>query len=153
MVGVIVTPNLEKSLIERTGIVTVPDEDATVSCSCLRGNPNCRGIRISKLPLKCRTLEQHMRFMGDKFIARMAVRGLEWVGGDMRLHGPRTSYLFNERMSDVGSPSWGEARSADDPGKALYHVFDEPDENGYSDYTLVGEFLVTNTLTEVVVND
>lgn len=151
-VGLVVTPSLEKSLIQRRGIVTVPDEDASVSCECVRGRP-CHGIEVSKIPLEARTLESHMRVMGDRFISRMRARGAEWIGGDLKMHGPWPSYQFNQTMADVGSSLWAQAEREDDLNHALPFIIEQPTENGYSDYLLVGDFMVRNVWTEVEVPD
>ena len=108
-VGVLVAPELEKSLVQRRGIVTVPVEDATVSCPCVMGKP-CHGLLVNGLPLTARALELHMRAMGDRFIARMRVRGYEWSGKDLRLHGPWVSYEFNQRLVDVEAAIWAQAK-------------------------------------------
>lgn len=148
MPGLVLTPSLEKSLVTKRGIVTVPDEDATVSCLCVRNQP-CPGIVVSQLPVAAATLEAHMRMMGDKFVDRMRVRGLEWVGGDLRLHGPRPSYEFNKTMADIESQAWKDAEREDDLTHVLQYVLEEPVENGYSDYYLVGDFMERNVWTEV----
>ena len=152
MVGLVITPSLEQSLIQRRGIVTVPDEDAKVSCQCVRGEP-CHGIEVSKIPLEARTLENHMRMMGDRFIGRMRARGVEWVGGDLKMHGPWPSYQFNKTLQDVNSSLWAQAEREDDLNFVLPMVLEQPTENGYSDYLLVGDFMARNVWTEVEVPD
>lgn len=151
-VGLIVTPSLERSVVQRRGIVTVPDEDATASCNCVRRQP-CNGIEVSKLPVHARKLELYMREMGDRFINRMRVRGYEWVGGDLRLHGPWPSFEFNQKMADVESALWKQAEREDDLSHVLPFVIEQPQPGGYSDYRLVGDFMAQNVWTEVIVND
>lgn len=151
-VGLVITPSLEKSLIQRRGIVTVPDEDATISCECVSARP-CNGLTVRELPLEARTLESHMRMMGDKFVSRMRARGLEWVGGDLRLHGPWPSYEFNRTMADVESSMWRQAESEDEPRHVLPMVIERAPVGGYSDYLLVGDFLATNVWTEMEESD
>lgn len=152
MTALVITPTLEKSLVIKRGIVTMPDEDATVSCLCVK-RQNCDGIVVDQLPVQAAVLQQHMRMMGTKFISRMGVRGLEWVGGDLRLHGPWPSYEFNKTLADVKSQAWKDAEREDDLSHVLQYVIEQPVEGGYSDYILVGEFLAQNVLTEVEVPD
>lgn len=149
-VGLIITPSLERSLVQKRGVVTVPQEDAVISCGCLLGRP-CNGLALSELPLPARTLELYMREMGSRFVARMRVRGLEWVGGDLRLHGPWVSYEFNEKLVDVESSIWGQAVREDDPASVLPFVGNRDAASPYSDYVLVGDFIAKNTWTEVIV--
>lgn len=154
MPALIVTPELELSKVERRGILTVPCEDATASCFCLQGKP-CEGLRLGYLPLSSRSLERYALQMADQFVGRMATRGFELFGQELRLHGPWPSYEFNQRLADVESTMWKEAmrRNADgddNPAKALGFVFERA-FSPYSDYLLVGDFLKRNVLTEVVV--
>jgi hypothetical protein len=143
-------PDLERSLVQKRGIVTVPHEDAVVNCDCALRRP-CDGLSLFDLPLSARTLELYLREMGNRFVSRMRVRGLEWVGGDLRLHGPWVSYDFNEKLADVESNAWKQAVREDDPSGALPFVFERDASCPYSDYLLVGEFIVKNTWTEVIV--
>lgn len=152
MTSVVITPALERSLVIKRGIVTVPDEDASVSCLCVRGQ-NCGGIVVNQLPVAASTLESYMRVMGDKFVSRMGARGLEWVGGNLRLHGPWPSYEFNKTAADMESQAWKDAEREDDLNHVLQYVIEQPVENGYSDYLLVGEFMERNVWTEVEVPD
>ncbi len=149
MTALVITPSLEKSLVTKRGIVTMPVEDATVSCLCVKGQ-NCNGIVVNKLPVEASVLESHMRMMGDKFIGQMGRRGLEWVGGDLRLHGPWPSYEFNKTLADVESQSWKDAEKEDDLNHVLQYVIEQPVEGGYSDYLLVGDFMERNVWTEVI---
>lgn len=147
MTAIVITPSLEKSLVKRRGIVTVPDEDAKVSCSCV-GGKSCDGLDVWKLPLEARTLENHMRMMGDRFVSRMKARGLEPFGG-LLLHGPWPSYEFNRTMADVESSLWKQAVREDDASYVLPFIIEQPEEGGYSDYLLVGDFIAPNVWTEV----
>lgn len=154
MVALVVAPDLELSKVERRGILTVPSEDATASCRCPAGQP-CEGLRLGMLPLASRTLEKYALEMADRFISRLAVRGYDLIGQEVRLHGPWVSYEFNQRLADVESSVWNEAMRRnedgdDDPAKALGFVFERA-FSPYSDYLLVGEFLKRNVLTEVIV--
>ena len=91
-----------------------------------------------------------MRMMGDKFIGQMKSRGLEWVGGDLRLHGPWPSYEFNKTMADIESQAWKDAEKEDDLTHVLQYVIEQPVQGGYSDYVLVGDFMERNVWTEVI---
>lgn len=149
MTTLVITPSLEKSLIQRRGIVTVPDEDAMAACLCVKGQ-RCAGIVVNTLPLEARTLERHLRTMGDRFISRMRVRGLEWTGGDMRLHGPWPSYELNKKLADVESQAWATAERENDMSHVLPFVIEQPEQSGYSDYLLVTDFIAQNVWTEVI---
>lgn len=151
MTSIIVTPELERSIVTRRGIVTVPVEMATVSCNCVARKP-CAGLVVDKLPLSVRELERHLRGMGDKFISRMRVRGYEWMG-DIKLHGPFDSYEFNEHMANVESELWRRASRDDDPSHVLPLVFERNAASPYKDYLLVGDFLAKNVFTEVIVKE
>ncbi len=149
MVGLVITPSLEKSLVVKRGIVTVPDEDATASCLCVSGQ-NCAGIIVSQLPVESATLERYMLEMGTRFIDRMKVRGLEPVGGDLRLHGPWPSYEFSKTAADIESQAWKDAEREDDLNHVLQYVIEQPVQGGYSDYLLVADFMERNAWTEVI---
>lgn len=152
MTGIIVAPNLEKHLVVRRGILTVPQEDASVGCQCVHGRP-CQGLSVNDLPLSARPLELYVRQMGDKFIARMAIRGFQLVGQKLRLHGPWPSYELNQHLTDVESAAWGEAKRQDDPSLTLPFVFDRDASSPYMDYLLVGQFIKEAVLTEVIVKE
>jgi hypothetical protein len=152
MVGLVITPSLEKSLVTKRGIVTVPDEDATASCLCVSGQ-NCVGIIVNQLPVESATLERYMLEMGTRFISRMKARGLEPVGGDLRLHGPWPSYEFSKTAADIESQAWKDAEREDDASHALPFIIEQPVKGAYSDYVLVGDFIAPNVWTEVEVPD
>ena len=148
--GVITTPSLGHSLVVRRGILTVPSEDALVSCACVTGGRSCNGLQPNQLPLNAWVLEKYVREMGTRFIERMRVRGFEWVGSELLLHGPWSSYEFNRTMVDVESSLWAEAKRLDDPSLILPLVIEQPKLGGYMDYLLVGRFLKQYVLTEVL---
>ena len=147
MTAVVITPELERSLVVKRGIVTVPDEMATQSCDCLNRIP-CRGIDVNSLPLVARELQRQLLEMGEKFIERMAVRGLINQGG-LFLHGSWISYEFNEKLVDMEAEAWKQAQLLDDPSLVLPFVM-ERKENSYRDYLLVGHFIEKNRWIEVV---
>ena len=148
MTALVITPSLEKSLVTKRGIVTIPDEDATASCLCVK-NQNCHGIVVSELPVESAMLERYMLEMGTRFISRMKARGLEWVGGDLRLHGPWPSYEFSKTAADIESQAWKDAEREGDLSHALSFVIEQPVKGEYSDYLLVGDFIEPNVWTEV----
>jgi len=100
-----------------------------------------------------RPLELHLKAMGRRFIERMAVRGYEWTGGDLRLHGPWVSYEFNQKLVDIEAVAWREAQSHDDPSLVLPFVIERAATSPYSDYLLIGQFLKRSVLTEVIVQE
>lgn len=152
MTALVLTPNLEKSLVTKRGIVTVPDEDATASCLCVR-RQNCPGIIVNQLPLESATLERYMLEMGTRFLDRMKVRGLELVGSDLRLHGPWPSYEFSKTAADIESQAWKDAEREGDASYVLPFIIEQPVKGAYSDYLLVGDFIAPNVWTEVEVPD
>ena len=147
----VVAPELGTSKVVRRGIVTVPEEMATVSCACLRRQP-CSGLVVRDLPLEARDLELQMISMGQKFTERMAVRGYDLIGG-LGLHGPWPSYEFNQRLADIESNAWKQAEAEQDLSHVLPFVFERNATSPYKDYLLVGEFLKENVLTEVIVKE
>ena len=152
MTALVLTPSLEKSLVTKRGIVTVPDEDATASCLCVR-RQNCPGIVVSQLPVESATLERYMVEMGTRFIDRMRVRGLELVGSDLRLHGPWPSYEFSKTAANIEDQAWKDAEREGDASYALPFIIEQPVKGEYSDYFLVGDFIAPNVWTEVEVPD
>ena len=139
------------SKVVRRGIVTVPDELATVSCDCLRRKP-CSGLAVRSLPLDARALELQMLSMGQRFTERMAVRGYELIGG-LGLHGPWPSYEFNKHLANIEADAWKQAEREQDLSHVLPFVFERDAASPYKDYLLVGEFLKENVLTEVIVKE
>ena len=137
--------------VVRRGIVTVPQEMATVACDCTRNQP-CKGLVVADLPLSARGLELEMRRMGTRFVERLAVRGYEWLG-ELSLHGPWLSYEFNERLADIESEAWKRAVAENDNSYLAPFVFERDAASPYKDYLLVGAFLYRNVLTEVVVKE
>ncbi len=151
MTALLVTPELDMSLVQRRGVMTVPIEDATVSCWCLTGKP-CKGLTIGNLPLKSRRLDQYALEMGKRMIERLGVRGYQHVGG-LGLHGPWESYEFNQKLVDIEAQAFKEAQKNDDPSLVLPFILERDGTSPYSDYLLVGNFLYRNVLTEVVVKE
>ena len=148
MTAILVTPELDMALVQRRGVMTVPVEDATVSCLCLAGKP-CKGLIIGNLPLASRQLDLYAMEMGKRMIERLGVRGYQHVGG-LGLHGPWESYEFNQKLTDMESWAFKEAQQNDDPSLVLPFVLERDGTSPYSDYLLVGNFLFRNVLTEVV---
>lgn len=151
MTGILVTPELGKSLVWKKGVLTMPKEDATVSCDCVPGRP-CRGLVVRDLPLEAGPLRRYVEEMGKRFIARQAARGCEFLG-EMRLHGPWESYEFNQTAMYVENEAWKRAAAEDDLTYVLPYVIERNGTSPYSDYVLLGNFLARNVLTEVVVKE
>jgi len=151
MTAIVVAPELGISKVIRRGIVTVPEELATVSCDCLR-RMNCKGLVVRELPLEARELELQMFSMGKRFIERMAVRGYESIGA-LGLHGPWPSYEFNKHLANIEAGAWKQAEREQDLSHVLPFVFERDAASPYKDYLLVGEFLKRNVLTEVIVKE
>ena len=158
MTAIIISPELELSLVERRGIFTIPTEDATLTCNCPKGLA-CGGIAFDKIPLKHRTFEMHARELAKRFIERQAVRGYELVGDDLRLHGPFWSYDFNNTLTDINSSLFKDAQRQDrngdtHPELVLGAVFERDLAfNPYVDYRVVGQFLKQAVITEVISRD
>ena len=155
MPGLIIAPDLPKVLVQRQGIFTVQAGDAAVECNCPQLRGSCGGIEISKIPLKFRSFELLCLDMGKRFISRQYVRGYEWDGRHLLLHGPWPSKVAN--LSDTSSPSWAAAMKRDKvdnvehPERVLDFVA-EPSEF-YLDYILVGDFLFQDRMTDLEVPD
>lgn len=142
-----VAPDLERMLVWRRGILTVPQEDAIVSCSCITSK-SCKGLGLNNLPLIARHLQRYCLQMAEKFQERMRIRGYQ-LQGNLRLHGPWPSYEFNQHLVDVESSLWREAQRQSDPTIVLPLVVDRTATSPYSDYLLVGQFLKQAVLTEI----
>ena len=151
MTSLLVAPELEKSLVWKRGILTVPNEDATISCDCVVGR-NCQGLVVGDLPLKVRKLQLYIEAMGKRFIERQQARGCEWTG-EMRLHGPWESYEFNRTAMQIENEAWRRAAQEQDLSYVLPYVIERNGASPYSDYVLLGNFLARNVLTEVVVKE
>ena len=151
MTSLLVTPELGKSLVWKKGVLTVPKEDATVSCDCVTGRP-CRGLVVRDLPLAAGPLQRYVEEMGKRFIDRQQVRGCEFMG-EMRLHGPWESYDFNQMAMQIESEAWKRAAQEEDMSYVLPYVIERNGTSPYSDYVLLGNFLVRNVLTEIVVKE
>ena len=139
------------SLVWKRGILTVPNEDAAISCDCVVGR-NCHGLVVGNLPLETRTLQLYIEAMGKRFIERQRARGCEWMG-EMRLHGPWESYEFNRTVMQIENAAWRQAEQEGDLSYVLPYVIERNGTSPYSDYVLLGNFLVRNVLTEVVVKE
>lgn len=153
MSGLIFVPHLDIARIERRGILTVPSEEATVACDCTRGMPRCAGLVGDNLPLEAHALGLYVYEMGKQMIAKLAARGYEWLGTPLVLHGPYVSYEFNTYLADVETAAWKDAERQDDPSKVLPYIIDRSAGSPYSDYLLIGEFLLRQVFTEVIAPD
>lgn len=156
MTGLLIAPDLGLSLVTRRGIVTVPQEIAGWSClGCGKGR-TCGGFVPGELPSSLNRaawqLEEALLAGGKRFEERLAVRGYERIG-DFKVHGPWLSYDFNNRLADVEATAWAQAKREDDPRHALPFVIERDAALPYSDYLIVGEFLVRSVLTEVIVQE
>lgn len=157
MTGLLIAPDLDRVVIKRQGIFTLPAEDALVRCGC-NGRP-CSGVDASHLPQEWAKFETTARRLGDMFIERQAIRGFEWVSGSMRLHGPFPSYDFNRHLADVESEAMrqaGKRDKADDmehPERTLGIVFEREAFNPYVDYVFVASFLFKDRMTDLELPD
>ena len=155
MAAIVVTPDLERCLVELVGVFQVAAEDSLVSCLCPQQRP-CGGMRIRNIGVADRAFELHAHQLEMTFIERERARGYELADSDLRLHGPFWSYDFNHTLTDDGASAWREAKRPDrngdeHPELALPFVFerDETVANPYRDYLIVGRFLKQAVLTEV----
>ena len=135
------------AVTNRTAYVTVPRELATVNCDCARGP--CKGLDVNGLPLTARALELELRKIGYQFVGRMEARGLQYFN-DMRLHGPWVSKEFDKRMADVQSELFARAVTEEDPSLVLPFVIEDDAASPYSDYLLVGKFIMRPVPTPMV---
>ena len=79
----------------------------------------------------------------------MEVRGLQYFN-DMRLHGPWVSKEFDKRLIDVQSELFTRAMKEDDPSLVLPFVIEDNAASPYSDYLLVGKFIMRPVSTPMV---
>ena len=136
------------AVTHRVAVVTVPRELAVVNCDCAYNRP-CKGLEINQLPLTARALELQVRDIGHRFINRMEVRGLQYLN-DMRLHGPWVSKELEKHLVDVQSDLFARAERENDPSLLLPFVMDEQATSPYSDYQIVGKFLIRPVPTPMV---
>ena len=136
------------AVTHRVAVVTVPRELAVVNCDCAYNRP-CKGLDINSLPLTARALELQIRDIGYQFINRMEVRGLQYLN-DMRLHGPWVSRELDKHLVDVQSDLFARAERENNPSLLLPFVMDEQASGPYSDYQIVGKFLVRPVATPMV---
>lgn len=153
MVEVIIRPDVGKALIRREMVFSVHREDAALECNCpQRRGTGCGGISLDDIPLAFRTFELLCREKGKAAISRQAVRGYEWAGGELMLHGPWPSKTQN--LQDAASPFWfglGRRDVKDDlehPEKFLSAVGDTT-QFTHMDYVLVADFLIRDEFTDL----
>lgn len=157
MPGILIAPSLDKVLVERRGIFTVPVENATVKCWCTVGKP-CQGVSIDSLPQAFHSFVMWAKQMGEMFIERQKPRGFEFpTSGELRLHGPFPSYDLNNQLADVESTALKEAMQRDKDGvehpeKAVPFVFEREAFNPYMDYVFIGSFLFKDRMTDLEVS-
>lgn len=156
MPNLILAPELERVVVHRRGVLTVPVSAGLVGCSCSRrllmlaDQPReCSGWMVGALPVAARALELYALRQGERFVSRMRVRGYEPVGHDaqMRLHGPWISMNFDDILTHPDSDVFRQAEKLDrwgdtHPELAMAAV-SMPDtyvkEN--FDYLLIGAFI------------
>ena len=165
--ALIVTQEIERCLTTRQGILTVPVEDAVVSCVGVKNGhqhckrAGCQGIDVDRLPLAASKLQAHFKIMGQKFRERYQIRGLEPVGSRLWLHGPFPSYDLNNHLADVKSSIWAEAEHGDEDLSWKGHRIERKDLvlpmvferdmafNPYADYVFLGYFTAAETVRAV----
>ena len=163
--ALIVTTEQERCLCTKQGVLTVPIEDAVVSCKgtaqgAVCKDVGCQGIDVDRLPLAAAPLQAHFYTMGAKFRDRYQIRGFEPVGSKLWLHGPFPSYDFNQHLVDVESALFRQAEYGDEdltmPGRrdprpdlVVPFVFERGAFNPYADYVFLGYFLGRETVTAV----
>lgn len=147
MAGLVIAPDLARSLVVERAYVTVPHEHALWNCDCALRKP-CQGFLPGQLPLELHTLETMLLEMGAKFQQKLALRGYE-LAGDLYVHGPWVSMEFNQHITDIESSLWQRSVDENDPSLVLPFVFERDAASPYSDYLLVGNFIVKNTLHDL----
>lgn len=127
--------------------MTVPQEHALWNCNCALRKP-CQGFLPAQLPIELHSLGLMLLENGRLFQQKLEPRGYELVG-DLYVHGPWVSYEFNKHLADIESSAWQRAEEENDPSYVLPFVFERDAASPYSDYLLVGNFIVKNTLHEL----
>lgn len=156
MTEVIVRPHLGKAVLRRQGVFTIPGELAALECRCPQARGPCGGIDINRIPLQYRQFQLVVRHWGDRFIDLQRVRGFDWAGGFLELHGPWPSFNLANSMLDGGSPyvrSWGqrEEDGLEHPEKALLALVKATLNR--MDYILVGDFWFQDRMTDLEAPD
>ncbi len=149
---------LERSLVIKRGIFTVPEGIATVNCDCAFG-VDCAGLNIHMLAPEHRDLELEARQMTKKFIRVMTLRGLE-LKSALSMHGPWVSYDFEHNAIGVDDSAFYRAREMEhedgkyaDPSHIAALAFERDPDVGKSDYLIAGYFVERNQWTERIVED
>lgn len=135
-VAVHVEPDVQRRRVMKHGIVTVPGEMATLKA------PN--GMAIDDIPLQHRTLQMKLREVGELFVRRQRVRGLDFLDReDMHVYGPFPSYELRDAMLTPDQLNL--------PREEVRHLVRERDTSmkAFADYVLVGAFLAKPVLTEI----
>ena len=168
MPNIIIAPELERVVVHRRGVITVPVEAGLVGCSCSRRVEmltaearECGGWLVGALPVAARALELYALTMGERFIAMMRIRGYEPMGMDakMRLHGPWISMNFDDILTHPDSDVFRQAEKLDKwgdahPEKALAAVStrDKYVKENF-DYLLIGAFIKRFEQVDLEVED
>lgn len=147
----IIRPSLPKVMVRRQGVFTAPVELAALECRCPRALGPCGGIDIERIPLAFRQFQLLVQERGKRFIKQQGIRGYEWNGGPIELHGPWPSLDMANKMVDLSSTRDFGRREEDGfehPEKAASIIL-TPTAN--LDYILVGLFLFQDRMTDLEV--
>jgi len=152
MPSIHVAPHTPKVPVTRRGSFSVPRDVATINCDCAFSVP-CDGIALNALSQEHRALEIVARARAKTMVARLALRGQE-LKGQLWLHGPWASYLFEERLSDPDMSAFEQARVQRRPDGQVYEdtsvllpmVFERDMAIPVSDYLLVGKFVMNEVV-------
>ena len=166
--NIIVAPELERVVVHRRGVLTVPVEYGLVGCACSRrlemltDQPrDCEGWIVGALPVAARALELYALIKGATFIERMKIRGYTPLGLDaeLRLHGPWISANFDSILAHPDDSMFKEAERKDrwgdtHPERALAAVH-TPDTSAREnfDYLLIGAFIKRFERVDLEVED
>ena len=153
MANVIISPSMERVLVEKSGWFTIPREDVGLACNCVQVPPKpCGGIPLNRIPLRFAMFERLCKEMGTRFIERQRVRGFDENGVGLVLHGPWISRFAV--VEDPNTPEWKgiDKRGADGfehPELAAAKVHELTQASDFVDYVLVGQFGFTDKMTDL----
>ena len=153
MANIIISPSMEKVLVNKGGWFTIPREDVGLACNCVQEPPRpCGGIPLNRIPLQFAMFERLCKEMGTRFIERQRVRGFDEAGVGLVVHGPWISRFA--QVEDPETPEWkGFGKRGEDgfehPELAAAKVYELTHASDFVDYVLVGQFAFKDKMTDL----
>lgn len=152
MANIIISPSLDRVVVQKSGAFSLPREDSQLECNCPQFRGPCGGIPLNKIPLQFAKFERLCKEMGVRFIRQQHSRGFDECGGGLVVHGPWPSKM--RHIEDPTTPEWRgiDRRQADGfehPELAAAKVDTFDDASDWVDYVLVGDFAFKDRMTDL----